>query len=127
MNLADFRRRFFPSADEPKLSNEEVLPLQSCDLSPDRRPIAECSLREICTIAGIVTEISVEETSAGRAVHLIIEDENGDKLTAVWHGRESIPGATIGSILELTGTLTGSHDLPRMLEPSYTIIWYQDS
>ncbi|WP_099331948.1 hypothetical protein [Actinomyces minihominis] len=126
MNLADLRRRFFPSADEVKLSEEELLPLESCDLSPDRRPIAKCPLRQVCTIAGLVTEIKVEQTPAGGTVHLIVEDEDGDELVAVWHGRESIPGATIGSVLELKGTLTRSHDSLRMLEPSYTIIWRQD-
>ena len=97
-------------------------PLAACTLVPDRQPISSCVPRRRSTVAGLVREVRSVEVDGSTSVVVVIEDEQGDSLTAVWHGRRELPGIGAESTLALTGTVTEVKGAKKMLDPSFTII-----
>ncbi len=104
------------------MQTQQVDPLAACTLVPERQPISSCIPRRRSTVAGLVREVSSVEVDGSTSVVVVIEDEQGDNLTAVWHGRRDLPGIGAGTALALTGTVTEVKGIKKMLDPSYTII-----
>ena len=43
-------------------------------------------------------------------------------LSVVFHGRREIPGITIGTVLQVTGTAIDHHGRVAILNPAYTLV-----
>ena len=122
MGLGSFARRWFFPPAPPVVETATHAPLQVCSNVPGRVSISACPPRSVCTVAGIVTDTRPSPPDTARTFEVVIEDEGGTQLTAIWHGRRNIPGLRVGVAVVLEGTALGSGGALRMLEPSYAIL-----
>jgi hypothetical protein len=85
----------------------------------DATPIAELRPRHRATCVGVVRKIRVVP---GRALEVTVEDGSG-RLTAVWTGRNNLPGLELGGGLRLNGTVAVDDEgARRILNPAWTLV-----
>lgn len=91
MDLGSLRgAKALPNGSTASVQTAQGDPLAACTLVPDRQPIS-CVPRRRSTVAGLVREVCLVEVDGSTSVVVVIEDEQGDSLTAVWHGRRELP------------------------------------
>jgi hypothetical protein len=86
---------------------------------PEATAIADLRPRHRQTCVGVAAKIRVVP---GRALEVTIEDGSG-RLTAIWSGRNNLPGLELGSGLRLTGTVAiDDEGARRILNPAWTLV-----
>lgn len=83
--------------------------------------IAEMVPRQLVCVIGKVTRMTARPTSGQPALAVTVADDTGT-ITAVWTGRRSIGGITLGRRLAIRGRaiLRGTH--LEFTNPSYTLL-----
>src|SRR5687767_6028549 len=85
---------------------------------PGATLISACEPRSITRIAGVVEGVRVRPREGVQTFEAVRSDGSG-MVTAVWLGRRSIPGLTIGSRLVIEGRLGGVPPKLQMMNPTY--------
>jgi hypothetical protein len=86
---------------------------------PEAIPIAALRPRQQQTCVGVAYKIRVVP---GRALEVTVEDGTG-RLTAIWPGRNNLPGLELGSGLRLTGTVSiDDEGERRILNPAWSLV-----
>lgn len=88
------------------------------DSIPGTTRIAAVSPRTVARIAGQVESIRVRPREGVQAFEALLTDGSGEVL-AVWLGRRTVPGLTIGTRLVLEGTVGGSGGQLQVMNPKY--------
>jgi hypothetical protein len=81
-------------------------------------PVAEAKPRTVARIAGVVEGIRVRPREGVPAVEAVVTDGSGS-VTAVWLGRRTLPGLTLGIRLVLEGRLGGDPQNLQLMNPRY--------
>ena len=74
--------------------------------------------RTVARVAGQVESIKVRPREGVQAFEAVLSDGTGMVL-AVWLGRRTVPGLTIGSRLVLEGTIGGGRGQLQVMNPRY--------
>lgn len=122
MDLGNLARRLFSVSATESVQSEQPDPLAACTLILERQSIASCVPRTRATVAGLVRDVRQVDDTGSPCVTVIVEDEEGEQLKGVWHGRRELPGVVPGIALALTGTVIETRGARKMLDPSYTIV-----
>ena len=80
--------------------------------------IAETPFREVVRVAGVVENIRVRPREGAAAFEAEMSDGTGT-VTAVWLGRRTIQGVSLGSRLVIQGRLGGTPGHRQMMNPSF--------
>jgi len=84
--------------------------------------VAEAPLRNRVKLAGVVRRISVRPVKGFDAFEVVLTDGTGD-AAALWIGRRSIPGVTLGSRLVVEGMLgEGEPGQKRIVNPAFEFV-----
>jgi hypothetical protein len=97
---------------------------ESVDLqpvAPDVVPIGGAADRQHIRVAGQVTRMRARPTAGLPALAVSINDGTGT-VTAVWTGRRSIGGVTLGRSLVLEGVAVRKGGALEFLNPAYTLL-----
>jgi RecG-like helicase len=87
---------------------------------PPVTPIAEVTPREPARVRGTVVRLRAIPRTGLPSLAATVEDDTG-RVVAIWVGRRSIGGVTLGRTIDLYGTLVqAQHDL-EMHNPEYTL------
>jgi hypothetical protein len=111
-------RRFLRRLAE---SDEERLALEIrewAETIPGTIRIAGAQLRTRVKLAGIVRRITILPVEGLEALEAVLWDGTGE-VTAVWLGRRSIPGLTLGSRLVVEGVLGSERGERRVVNPTF--------
>lgn len=74
--------------------------------------------RSVVRLAGVVENLRVRPREGVPAFEAVIADGTGS-VTAVWLGRRSIPGLTLGSRLIIQGRLGGGRGRMQVMNPTF--------
>jgi RecG-like helicase len=88
---------------------------------PVMTPIAEAQPRQHVWVGGNVTRMTARPTSGQPALAVSITDGTGT-VTAVWTGRRSIGGITLGRRVAINGVALMHGDRLEFTNPSYTLL-----
>jgi RecG-like helicase len=91
-----------------------------CESMPGVTLIADAMPRSMVKVAGLVEGLRVRPREGVPAIEATVNDGSGT-VTAVWLGRRTIPGLTLGRRLILEGRLGGEAKQLQMLNPSYEL------
>lgn len=105
-------RRWLKESDEERLSDEVR---DWAEGVPGATSVKVCAARGNVKVAGVVRRLRIRP---GASFEAVISDGTGE-VTAVWTGRENIPGLMLGSRLTLEGMLATERGGPRMVNPRY--------
>jgi RecG-like helicase len=83
--------------------------------------IADMQARQYVCVSGKVTRMTARPTSGQPALAVRISDESGT-VTAVWTGRRSIGGITLGRRIAIKGIAVGRGTKLEFTNPSYTLL-----
>ncbi|MCU1485909.1 MAG: nucleic acid binding OB-fold tRNA/helicase-type [Actinomycetia bacterium] len=83
--------------------------------------IAEVRCRERVTVQGRVRAVRVRPLADVPSLEVVLTDGSGS-LSVVFHGRREIPGITVGTVLQVTGTAIDHHGRLAILNPTYTLV-----
>jgi amino acid transporter len=83
--------------------------------------IAEVRCRERVTVEGRVRAVRVRPLADVPSLEVVLTDGTGS-LSVVFHGRRDIPGITVGTGLQVTGTAIDHHGRLAILNPQYTLV-----
>lgn len=108
------RTRQAPEATRSKLTLDQ--------LAPGRVPIAQCTDRSECTVAGRIQAVEQAEPGRPHALKAVLEDDSGATIRLVWLGRTSIPGIGPGVSVRASGTVQTRGGTHTIVDPSYTIL-----
>lgn len=108
------RTRQAPEATRSKLTLDQ--------LAPGRVPIAQCTDRSECTVAGRIRTVERAEPGRPDALRAVLEDDSGATVRLVWLGRTAIPGIGPGVSVRASGTVQARGSAPTIVDPSYTIL-----
>ena len=107
--------RRFTQTDEERLT-EEVR--EWAEAVPDTRRIGACGKREKVRIAGVVRRLTLHPVEGTDSMSAVVYDGTGE-VTALWTGRDEIPGLRLGTRLVLEGLLATERDALRMVNPRF--------
>ena len=82
--------------------------------------IADAQPRSVVRVAGVVDGVRVRPREGVQAFEALLSDGSGT-LIAVWLGRRTIPGVTIGARLVIEGRLGGSGSKLQVMNPTYEL------
>ena len=85
---------------------------------PDVTPIQACPERIRARVAGVVRRVTLHALEGRNSVAAEVYDGTGE-VTAVWVGRDSIPGLRLGSRLVLEGVMARERGELRMVNPQF--------
>lgn len=105
-------RRWLKESDEERLADEVR---DWAETVPGATSVEVCAARGKVKVAGVVRRLRIRP---GESFEAVISDGTGE-VTAVWTGRASIPGLTLGKRLTLEGMLATEKGRPRMVNPTY--------
>ena len=106
----------FTRTDEERL-DEEVR--EWADSIPDTDRISQCPSREPVRIGGVVRRLTLRPADGSITLEAVVTDGTGE-ITAMWTGRDHIPGLHLGTRLILDGMLGEQrHGRPRMVNPDF--------
>jgi hypothetical protein len=88
--------------------------------------IAEARPRQHAKLAGVVRRISIRPVKGFDALQVVLYDGTGD-AAAVWLGRRSIPGLTLGSRLVVEGMLGEEQGMKRIVNPTFEFVGSEES
>ena len=96
---------------------------QSGDAStaPASVSIADIPQRQLVCVTGKVTRMTARPTSGQPALAVTVTDDTGT-VTAVWTGRRSIGGITLGRRIAIKGIATTHGAHLEFTNPSYTLL-----
>ena len=80
--------------------------------------IGDADPRSVVKIAGVVENVRVRPREGVPAFEAVVADGTG-AVTAVWLGRRTIPGLSLGSRLIIEGRLGGNPDRMQVMNPSF--------
>jgi len=95
--------------------------LDPAAIDPAITPIGEVAGRQRVRVSGQVVRMRARPTSGLPALVLSISDETGT-ATAVWTGRRSIGGVTLGRRLTIEGVPLRRGDQLEFTNPVYTLL-----
>lgn len=101
-----FRRSSSAEAPEPEQSYQ---------------PIGSVVPRTRVTVRGKVQRVRNRPAQGLPALVVTIQDDSG-RLTAVWSGRESIGGITLGRMVVLEGVCSRTDDGLTLVNPVYSLV-----
>lgn len=84
-------------------------------------PISEMQARQFVCVCGKVTRMTARPTSGQPALAVMISDDTGT-ATAVWTGRRSIGGITLGRRIAIKGVAGTRGAKLEFTNPSYTLL-----
>ena len=96
-----------------KTSEAEIAPVSVC--------IAEMQARQYICVTGKVTRMTARPTSGQPALAVTVSDDTGT-VTAVWTGRRSIGGITLGRRIAIKGVAVARGTKLEFTNPSYTLL-----
>lgn len=108
-----FRR--LTSTDEERLDEEVREWSRSI---PDTERISECPSREPVRISGMVRRLTLRPSEGAMTLEAVVSDGTGE-VTAMWTGRDHIPGLALGTPVVLEGVLGKDRGRLRMVNPDY--------
>jgi hypothetical protein len=85
---------------------------------PGATLVADAKPRTVARIAGVVEGIRVRPREGVPAIEAVVTDGSGS-VTAVWLGRRTLPGLTLGIRLVLEGRLGGDPLNLQLMNPRY--------
>ena len=83
--------------------------------------IAEMQARQLVCVCGKVTRMTARPTSGQPALAVTVADDTGT-VTAVWTGRRSIGGITLGRRIAIKGVAVVHGTHLEFTNPSYTLL-----
>ena len=108
-----FRR--FAQTDEERLA-EEVK--EWAYTVPDTIRIGGAPIRMPVKLAVVVRRITVRPSDTGDSLEAVLSDGTGE-VRAVWTGRRSIPGLSLGTRMILEGTIGEERGTRRIVNPRF--------
>ncbi len=92
---------------------------------PNNEPVAVCiadmQARQLVCVCGKVTRMTARPTSGQPALAVTVADDTGT-VTAVWTGRRSIGGITLGRRVAIKGVAVAHGAKLEFTNPSYTLL-----
>lgn len=85
---------------------------------PGATAIGSVEPRTVARVAGVVEGIRVRPREGVPAIEAVVTDGSG-RVTAVWLGRRTLPGLTIGTRMVLEGRLGGNPTALQVVNPRY--------
>ena len=83
--------------------------------------IADMQARQLVCVTGKVTRMTARPTSGQPALAVMVTDDTGT-VTAVWTGRRSIGGITLGRRIAIKGVALTHGAHLEFTNPSYTLL-----
>jgi hypothetical protein len=80
--------------------------------------ISDCPRRRTVRVSGAVRRLTLRPQGGSHSLEAVVYDGTGE-LTAVWTGRDHIPGLTIGTQLILEGVISVDRNTVRMVNPAF--------
>ena len=108
-----FRR--ITESDEERLAAEIR---EWCETVPGTVRIAEAPKRVPVKVAAVVRRITVRPGGSFDSIETVVSDGTGE-IRAVWAGRRSIPGVSLGTRLVLEGVIGEDRGERRMVNPRF--------
>jgi RecG-like helicase len=105
----------FTRTDEERL-DEEVR--EWADSIPDTDRISQCPTREPVQISGVVRRLTLRPSDGSITLEAVVTDGTGE-ITAMWTGRDHIPGLALGTQVVLKGVLGKDRSRRRMVNPDF--------
>jgi RecG-like helicase len=105
----------FTRTDEERL-DEEVR--EWADSIPDTDRISQCPTREPVRISGVVRRLTLRPSDGSITLEAVVTDGTGE-ITAMWTGRDHIPGLALGTQVVLKGVLGKDRARRRMVNPDF--------
>jgi len=118
MGILDPFRRFLrrmAESDEERLAAE--IERWAAQIAGTVR-IAEITARDRVKVAGVVKRITVRPIEGFESLEALISDGTGE-MSAVWMGRRTIPGLTLGTRLVVEGVVGEQRQGRRMVNPVF--------
>lgn len=110
------RQRFTQSFDDVE---KERLRTRVADL--DLPPLSEMPCRKRVRVAGEIVVERIRPRSGIPAYEVVVSDGTGE-VVAIFTGRHSVAGMTMGSAVVLEGVAHQEHERRVMLNPAYTLL-----
>jgi hypothetical protein len=85
---------------------------------PGVTPICDAAPRSVGRVAGVVESLRVRPREGVQAIEAVLTDGSGT-VTAVWLGRRTMPGLTLGSKLILEGRFGGERARLHVMNPQF--------
>jgi RecG-like helicase len=105
----------FTRTDEERL-DEEVR--EWAKSIPDTDRISQCPSREPVRISGVVRRLTLRPSDGSITLEAVVTDGTGE-VTAMWTGRDHIPGLALGTQVVLEGVLGKDRSRQRMVNPDF--------
>lgn len=80
--------------------------------------LGECPRRRRVRVAGVVRRLTLRPQPGADTIEALVSDGTGE-VTAVWTGRDPIPGLSIGTHVVLEGVVSADRHGPRMVNPAF--------
>ena len=90
-------------------------------IAPVSVSIADIPQRQLVCVTGKVTRMTARPTSGQPALAVTVSDDTGT-VTAVWTGRRSIGGITLGRRIAIKGIAMTQGAHLEFTNPSYTLL-----
>lgn len=91
------------------------------DLAPVSVSMSDMQARQFVCVTGKVVRMTARPTSGQPALAVIVSDDTGT-VTAVWTGRRSIGGITLGRRIAIKGVAVARGSKLEFTNPSYTLL-----
>lgn len=95
--------------------------LREASVAQGCRPISAVTDREVVTVAGRVTAVTLRPRAATPA--LVAQLHDGSMVVQIiWLGRRRIHGIETGAYVKVTGLITRPGDAPTIYNPAYELV-----
>jgi RecG-like helicase len=105
----------FTRTDEERL-DEEIR--DWAESIPETERISQCPNREPVRISGVVRRMTLRPSDGTVTLEAVVTDGTGE-VTAMWTGRDHIPGLALGTQVVLEGVLGKRQSGLKMVNPDY--------
>ena len=78
----------------------------------------DATTRNRAKLAGVVRRITIRPVEGFEALEAVLWDGTGE-ISALWMGRRSIPGLTLGARIVIDGVLGKEHERARVVNPTF--------
>ncbi len=80
--------------------------------------VRDATSRGRAKLAGVVRRITIRPVEGFEALEAVLWDGTGE-ISALWMGRRSIPGLTLGARIVIDGVLGKERERPRIVNPTF--------